>query len=55
MHGVVKPNLQGGGYRDTQHSSRPGPETQRAQEAVRVRVCVCRAGVAEEVRGWRPG
>lgn len=46
---MVKPNLQGGGYRDTQHSSRPGPETQRAQEVVFV--CVCRAGVVEEVRG----
>lgn len=41
---MVKPNLQRGGYRDTQHSFRPGPETQRAQDIVCVCVsvgCVC--------------
>jgi len=30
-----------GGYRDTQHSSRPGLETQKAQEGVCVCVCGC--------------
>lgn len=37
---MVKPNLQGGGHRDTQHSSKPGPEIKRAQEVVCVRVSV---------------
>lgn len=46
---MVRPNLQGGGYRDTQHSSKPGPEIKRAQEVVCM--CVCREGVVEEVRG----
>lgn len=44
---VVKPNLlRGGGCRDTQHSSRPGPQN--------IYVCMC-VRVCMEVRGyaWR--
>lgn len=47
---VVKPNLQGVSYRDTQHSSRPEPRSLRALEVA----SVSRVGVVEELRGWRP-
>lgn len=33
---MVKPDLLGGGYRDTQHTTGPQLETQRAQEHVSV-------------------